>query len=279
MSGERVIPSDNPASSSRTARSAANGPEGSGLVARFIAFNRRLCRAIDRRLPDRFSVDGNRHFAAVIVPKYLRPGMRVIDVGGGKTPFFSVETKNRLGLSVVGIDISADELARAPNGAYDVVVVADLSESRLEDVADLAVCMTVIEHVRSTERAVANLARLVRPGGVVALFVPCRNALFARLNLLLPEGFKQRLLRAVLPESAHIVGFPAYYDHCTPSELERIASAAGLRVVEQQVYHWSGYFDFFVPVYVCWRAVSLVAVWLIGPDACDRFCLVLVRPE
>jgi 2-polyprenyl-6-hydroxyphenyl methylase/3-demethylubiquinone-9 3-methyltransferase len=113
----------------------------------------------------------------------------------------------------------------------------------------------------------------------VALLVPCRNALFARLNLLLPEAVKRYVLHGLYPASVHFAGFRAYYDHCTPSELEAVVRQAGLHLVEKEVYHWSGYFDFFAPFYLCWRAASLLAVALFGEDACDRFCLVAVRAE
>lgn len=251
----------------------------SRLIGYFVALNRRMCRTIDRCLPARISVDGNRDFAESIVPRYVRPGMRVVDVGGGKTPFFSSDTKQELRLWVVGIDVSDEELARAPASAYDEVVVADICDTSLADRADLAVCMTVIEHVASAKFAIASLARLVRPGGTVALFVPCRNALFARLNLLLPEAVKRYVLHGLYPASVHFAGFRAYYDHCTPSELEAVVRQAGLHLVEKEVYHWSGYFDFFAPFYLCWRAASLLAVALFGEDACDRFCLVAVRAE
>lgn len=243
----------------------------------FVALNRRICRAVDRCLPAWVSLEGNRHFAESVVPRYVQPGMRVVDVGGGKTPFFSTGTKHKLRLWVRGIDISAAELARSPAGAYDEIVVADICDSSLTDRADLVVCMTVIEHVESAELAVASLTRLVRPGGTVALFVPCRNALFARLNLVLPEGVKRRVLYGLYPDSVHFAGFRAHYDRCTPSALEAVVRRAGLQVVETQVYHWSGYFDFFAPFYLGWRAASLLAVALFGEDACDRFCIVAVR--
>jgi 2-polyprenyl-6-hydroxyphenyl methylase/3-demethylubiquinone-9 3-methyltransferase len=245
---------------------------------RFVDLNRRLCRGMNGWFPSRFAVDGNQDFAASVVPRLVRPGMRVIDVGGGKHPFLSVETKRALGLTVIGIDVAPEELAAAPPGAYDAAIVADICDPLPPDRADLIICNTVIEHVVSTERAMRTLACLVRPGGSIAIFVPCRNAPFARVNLLLPERLKVRILHGIYPETAHFAGFRAYYDGCTPAALARHAENAGLEVVERRLYHWSGYLEFFAPLYLVWRVTTLLAVALFGDAACDRFYLVVRRP-
>ena len=83
----------------------------------FIEINRRFSRAFDAvMVPEKFRTDGNRDFIDHFARKYLKPGLTVYDVGGGKQPYISRETKEKLGLKVVGLDIDANELARAPQG-------------------------------------------------------------------------------------------------------------------------------------------------------------------
>lgn len=237
----------------------------------------RFCERCDRLLPRRFRVDGNREFQTNVFPDHLREGQIVYDVGGGKNPIISLERKLRYGLEVIGIDIDADELAQAPPGVYDRTVVAGIEHVTGRGEADLVVLQTVFEHVRDSDAAMASVRSLLRPGGRLLFFVPSRNAAFARLNLLLPESLKRRLLRSVYPETGEDQGFPARYDACTPREMKALARRHGFDVVEERYYFKSSYFYFFAPLYLVWRAWLLCASALIGSRAAETFTFVLVK--
>jgi 2-polyprenyl-3-methyl-5-hydroxy-6-metoxy-1,4-benzoquinol methylase len=168
--------------------------------------------------PAGFTLDGAFQFHEVVVADYLAAGMTVYDVGGGKHPFFGLERKARLGLHVCAIDITEQELTSAPPSAYDEVFCADICSFIGDNTADLVVCQAVLEHVRDTKAAIRGIASLLKPGAVALVFVPCRNALFARLNLLLPESWKKQILFTIFPETQQHHGFPAYYDRCTPRD-------------------------------------------------------------
>ena len=88
------------------------------MIQRFIKVNRDASSAFDRLLPARFVVDGNRHFLDEVVPRYLAPKARVVDVGGGRHPVVQVATKRQLGLTVTGLDIEEGEVV----GGSEVLV-------------------------------------------------------------------------------------------------------------------------------------------------------------
>ena len=100
----------------------------------------------------------------------------------------SAESKRRLGARVVGLDISQSAPDAAPAGAYDQVVCADLTAYQGRGDADFVICQTLMEHVTNVEQAFRALSSILKPGGGLLVFTPSRNAVFARLNLLLPEG-------------------------------------------------------------------------------------------
>jgi SAM-dependent methyltransferase len=80
--------------------------------------------------------------------------------------------------SVTGIDLSdeAVEVARRRCGSRARVEKADVRELPLEDDSvDLAVCFETIEHVTEPERAIAELRRLLRPGGTLVISSPNRG--------------------------------------------------------------------------------------------------------
>lgn len=112
------------------------------------------------------------------------------------------------------------------------------------------------------------------------IFAPARNALFARLNLLLPEDFKRRLLFALFPGKAKgHDGFRAYYDKCTPSQIEAMAARHGLVVEQRRIFWISSYFMAFVPAYLAWRAYQGISALFIGDDAAESFIYVFRKPE
>lgn len=237
----------------------------------------RLCRLFDGLLPAIYSVDGNRHFIDLFVPRYLRKGLTVYDVGGGKTPFFNAAKKKELSLTVVGVDISEQELLQAPAGAYDEIVCADITQYEGRRDADLVICQAVLEHVRDVEKAFTALASIVRPGGTILVFVPSKNALYARLNAALPENLKRTLLYSIFPRSRRIQGFPSYYDRCSPRDFSVLAGKHGLRVADAEFYYTSAYFTFFFPLHLLWRTWVLLYRAAAGEQAAETFSMALAK--
>lgn len=246
-----------------------------GLARRFIDYNRRLSDKLDRLLPSRFRIDGNTDFQKLFAPAYLRSDATVYDVGGGKQPFVSTEEKRRLRLQTVGIDISQNELSRAPAGAYDRVVAEDIARFRGAGDADLVICQAVLEHVQDIDGAFEGIASCLRQGGIACVFVPSRHAVFARLNLLLPQQVKHYLLFSVFPGAREAQGFPSYYNQCTPNDFARLAAEHGLEIAEAKYYYLSRYFTFFAPLHALWRAWGVLFFFLEGPQAAETFSVAL----
>lgn len=234
-----------------------------------------LCLQFDRIFPKEWRVDGRARFQSTLVRQHIGQQVTVYDVGGGRHPFFSAEEKRELGLRVVGLDISAAELRAAPAGCYDEIFFADITEFYGRGDADAVICQAVLEHVRNTDRALASIASVLKCGGKAVLFVPCRTALFARLNLLLPEDLKRKLLFTLFPQSQTSQGFLSYYDRCTPEEFEVMADSHGLKCEQLHRFYKSAYFSFLFPLYVAWRAWTLLARLVCGDRHCETFSMIL----
>jgi SAM-dependent methyltransferase len=114
----------------------------------------------------------------------IRPGDRVLDVGcgSGRHAFEAY----RRGAHVVALDQDVVELEQvaamlaamhaegeAPPGARAEVMKGDaLALPYDDDSFDVVVAAEVLEHIRDDESAMAEIARVVRPGGHVAVSVP-----------------------------------------------------------------------------------------------------------
>lgn len=248
------------------------------LVRGFIEGNRVLSERFDGILSTSFSKDGYQTFLQEILPGLLARDIRLYDIGGGSLPCLSMAQKMENNITLIGVDIDAGELARAPEGLYDQTICADVSRFNGNGDGDLAVCLASLEHVRDVQGSMRSLSTIVRPGGRVALFVPCRNAMFARLNILLPQKLKERLLFSIFPETANgHQGFEAFYDACTPKQMTRLAQRHGFVVEMQRCFWMSSYFSFFFPLYLCWRLWTIFARTCIGVQAAETFVLILRR--
>jgi SAM-dependent methyltransferase len=242
----------------------------------FIAWQMRLSKSFDRLIDLRYRIDGNDDFKENVLPQYISRGMVIFDVGGGSRPYIDLATKVHQDLTVVGLDVDQGELDAAPAGAYDRVICTDIASYVGTREADLVICQSTLEHVKRTQQAFAAFATIVRQGGRIAIFVPSKNALFARINLLLPEKLKKFLLYNIFPHKAggHD-GFPAFYDRCTPRDFREMAKQHGLEIELQKLYFTSSYFSFFAPLYVLWRLWILGFHRLAGDQAAETFVMVL----
>jgi len=225
----------------------------------------------------KYRIDGNQDYINSLVPSYLKENLIIYDVGGGKGPYLSADKKNELNATVVGLDIDKEELQQAPEGAYNKIICADISNFQGNQDADIVLCQAVLEHVKDVENAFAAISSILKNGGLALIFVPSRNAVFARLNIILPQNVKKAILHYVYPNTARDQGFPSYYNKCTPLEFKQLARDNNFSVIEERFYFKSGYFTFFFPAYLVWRLWILLFHFLLKEQAAETFSIVLKK--
>lgn len=246
------------------------------FIARFAKTNARIGDAFDRVLP--FPPETAGELDAHEPAQLFVRALRIADVGGGKKPFAVAASLDSSNKDYVGFDLDGDELKQAPVGVYSDVRVMDICrpDSDLAERFDLILCRNTLEHVLDTSAALEGLSFMLAPGGYCFLELPYRNAVFARLNMVLPNEFKRRVLHAVFPHKRGD-GFPAYYDQCLPSRVEALAAGNGLEKIAEKRHYRSTYFGFFLPLYLVWRMIT-VGQYLFDRNYCERFEMVLHKP-
>lgn len=135
-----------------------------------------------------------RNSAAYLEP-YLRPGLDVLDVGSGPGTI-TVELADLVAPGrVVGLDMSEDvvrqasELATSRGTANVEFVTGSVYELPYPDAAfDVVHAHQVLQHVGDPVRALAEMRRVTRPGGLVA----ARDVIYSKVALF-PESDGLRL--------------------------------------------------------------------------------------
>lgn len=173
------------------------------------------------RLPPRYGCSMRARFDERVAPS-LRPGVRILDVGSGRDPSFD-RAQLPAKAFCVGLDISASELEQAPAGAYNDVVVSDIScrVPALEAAFDLVVSWQVLEHVKPLDAALDNIRAYLRPGGHMVAVLSGSFSAFGLVNRLLPHRVGRRLAARTLRIDEHCV-FRAHYDRCSDRALTRL---------------------------------------------------------
>ena len=193
------------------------------------------------RLPARYETPIMRPFMERM-HTLLEPGVRILDVGAGHSPTLALDERPA-GCHYVGLDIAREELEAAPPGAYDELLVHDITRPLVVDEAfDLVLSWQVFEHLRPLDAAVENLRQVLRAGGSLVAQVSGTFAVFAIGARAMPHR-----LRVVLMERAlGMPGadkFPTHYDHCYASALERMLAGWSTRSLTP-LYRGAGYFGF-----------------------------------
>lgn len=231
-------------------------------------------------LSDKFRVDGNQDYLKNLMPGILDKiplHSTVYDVGCGKNPAISIEVKQKLQARVIGIDLSGSELLQAPAGTMDKCIEANICRYQGDGDGDLLLCQALLEHVPDVDKAFLSMSSILRKGGCALIFVPSRNAVFARLNILLPQRIKLFLLHSIFPNSRRDQGFPSFYNRCTPRDFRLLAAKHGFEVEELHTYYVSSYFSFFFPLYLLWRVWVLMFEKIDSEQAAETFSMKLRR--
>lgn len=109
-----------------------------------------------------------------LLPKQLG---RVLDVGCG--PGVMTEVVLERGGVFDGVDLSPEMISEAkekfghlPNVRFNVGNIESIEAN--DDTYDQLICMAVIEYLKTPDRALAEMARVLKPGGVAIITMPKR---------------------------------------------------------------------------------------------------------
>lgn len=106
----------------------------------------------------------------------------VLDVGTGTTALPALI--RNCGITVTAIDNVRDFWPKGMFNQHWFVIDRDILDPKLNRAFDLITCISVLEHIRDSENAVKNMAKLLNPGGRLVLSFPyCENTYIENVYL------------------------------------------------------------------------------------------------
>jgi SAM-dependent methyltransferase len=197
-------------------------------------------------------------------------GRRILNFGCGRNT--DLDVFRREGQEVWGVDFDTHPELEEP--AFFRPLAADGRAPFPDGSFDLVAARWVLEHVAFPGRFLAEVRRLLRPGGrFVALTVHAGHyaCAFSFLAGLLSHGTRQHLVRRLYGRPVHDT-FPVRYRLNTPAQIGRRAAEAGLHLEALTGYANADYFRF-APVL---RRTAIFADWLLEKVASGRGRVYLV---
>ena len=156
-------------------------------------------------------------------------GRSALDVGCGAG--LLAEPLARLGARVTAIDASAELIRVASDHAIASGLEIDYRAGEvgeLEGQFDLITCMEVIEHVADPSTFVAELARLLAPGGLLILSTPNATGWSKLLMITIGEGLGR------IPHGTHDFG-----KFIGPDRMKLLLAEAGLQILDVEGIAWT----------------------------------------
>lgn len=109
-----------------------------------------------------------------------RKPLRILDAGCGTGAMLDL-FRRWPGVEVTGMDISPEALRFTRSRGHEGLVEGDLASLPFASESfDVVTSLDVIEHVQDDRRAVAEISRVLRPGGVMVATVPAFQFLWSR---------------------------------------------------------------------------------------------------
>lgn len=120
---------------------------------------------------------GRREILESILSGFLRNEDNLIaDIGCG--PGGNISSLKKFG-SVTGVDISKETLEFAKDKGFDKLICADIKDLPMKDESfDVVSSLDVLEHIDDDVRAVSEMYRILKPGGILLITVPAFQSLF-----------------------------------------------------------------------------------------------------
>lgn len=147
-------------------------------------------------------------------------GKQVLDAGCG-TGWFSRGAHQR-GATVTSLDVGVELLAETRRKAPVTAVAADALRLPFRPASfDIVISSEMIEHTADPRQAVSEMARVLKPGGILAL--TCPNRVW--------QGVVRAASRLRLRPFDALENFPSF------DELESFVALAGLRQIEHHGIH------------------------------------------
>ena len=151
---------------------------------------------------------------------------KILDIGTGTTAL--PHLMRGCGAIVSASDNITDYWPRGMFNRHYHIILDDITKTRINDKFDFITCISVLQHIESSDTAISSLISLLKPGGHLILSFPYSE---------------NRYVRNVyeLPGSSYGQGNPYIVQSTSRDVLNRWFTGKNIKIVEQEYWQfWEG---------------------------------------
>ena len=225
----------------------------------FVNLNRRLAGELATRFPTFFGapspsyLDEIRHRIITTIGRD-KPSV-VMEAGGVDRPILY----RSVNYHYIGLDI---EKRPECEHLYDEFITQSI-EQPIPVPVDMIVSFTLLEHVPNNRLVMAAAYNALRPGGSMHHYIPSAFHPYSLMLRLVGPKIQRILIPILRPGTEDVTGYPAFFNHCSPDQMENIIREQGFTSIDIQAYYRANdYFAFFIPAYIVVTVFENLCRWL-----------------
>jgi 2-polyprenyl-6-hydroxyphenyl methylase/3-demethylubiquinone-9 3-methyltransferase len=171
--------------------------------------------------------------------------LKILDIGCGGG--LLAEEFTKLGAKVVGIDISHEAIKKAKEHAnqnnLDIKYVAGEAERLpFSDKFDIVVCADVFEHVNNLDRCISELARILKPGGLL-FYDTINKTLLSWFSVIVVNNLMLRIQLKKIGVNINKFSVHEWGKLIKPKELYRLFDKYHINNIESKGLNFAGIRD------------------------------------
>tara|TARA_B100000212_G_scaffold337005_1_gene311144 strand:- start:530 stop:1288 length:759 start_codon:yes stop_codon:yes gene_type:complete len=216
------------------------------LLGSFVALNIKICRFLEQKFPSFFveSID-NYEARDKLIDDYIneKQPKTIIEVGGIDRPLI----KKSKSYKYIGVDI---EEKKECYEIYDEFYVQSIEE-KLSFKGDLIISTEVIEHVQDNNLSFHSMLDALNESGSMIHYIPSKNHFYSIILRIVGPKLQKILIKYLRPHAVETTGYPAFFSHCSPSDMKKLCEKVGFSNIEiVPFYKATDYFAFFFPLFI-----------------------------
>lgn len=238
------------------------------LIKKIVNWNRQISKNLTQKYPSFFGggsypqkINEEIHKALTT----LKP-KTILEIGGIDRPLL----KKSEHYQYIGVDIEYQENC---NKVYDTFITQSVEEA-LPITTDLILSFTLMEHVKDNTATVQNMYAALQANGKTIHYMPSKWHPYSIALRLVGPVLQKKLIAILRPEAVDVTGYPAYFNHCSPSSMEKLFKRSGFIDIQVTAfYRASDYFAFFVPFFILVAFYENICKALNFRGACSGFVI------
>lgn len=230
------------------------------LIHKFVEINKKVCKWFCDAFP-KFFREGENYLYVLLseITKLMNRGniRRVLEVGGTDRPLL----QKRPYMQYNGLDIEYKEKCLH---IYDRFFHQSIEEP-IEGYYDLIFSTTLLEHVQNNSLSFKHIYDSLNDSAATIHYLPSKNHPYSVILRLVGAKLQKKIISVLRPWAANVTGYNAFFDKCSPREMENLLQRIGFKDIEIiPFYRANDYFCFFTPLFI------LITIW---ENFCRKFKL------